>query len=58
MAVVVGEMTVEPAVEPAPAAAGTDPGHAQHGPLPAQLYNRIEQPMRAKAERRERLRAD
>jgi hypothetical protein len=57
MAVVVGEMTVEPAPEPqghtAPA-----PAPLARGPLPAHVSSRIDQMLRVQAERRERLRAD
>ena len=57
MAVVVGEMTVEPAAAPEPAAPPmTEPAAADE--LTPALRVRIEQMLCTRAERHERLRAD
>jgi hypothetical protein len=58
MPVVIGEMTVEPAVEPERGASGTAPDRPPHAPLAQQKIDRIELALRMRAERHERLRAD
>jgi hypothetical protein len=58
MPVAIGEITVEPAVEPERGASGAAPEQPAHAPLSQQKIDRIELALRVKAERRERLRAD
>jgi hypothetical protein len=58
MPVVIGELTVEPAVEPDRGASGAAPEPPPHAPLAQQKIDRIELALRMRAERHERLRAD
>jgi hypothetical protein len=58
MAVTVGEMTVEPAVEPEPRADDAVRGHEASDALSPQLRDHVECMMLVKAERYDRLRAD